>query len=185
MQELTFNLPFDATIFLHHQKLKWQVFVKKKYSRYIYFYGTITIILLIVLVNLLLGNGKPYSDAFFAVTLFLLIYNILTPWASIYKSRKRFFDAANKIAFDPEREKFKSKYSFNDEGVTYEDSERFYKMKWSLFKPFYVYKDTLFLTSEEHETIFFMLGRTDVEESLFNNIHEFLKEHVGLKKINF
>src|SRR3569833_1494908 len=136
MQEITLSLPFDQHIFSLQQKLRWQIFIRKKYSSYLYFRGAMGVVLLFFLIDLLSGNETPYNATFFGVTLFLLVYNIVSPWVTVFKSKRKFFQAGEKLVSRYKDKAFVNTYKLDEEGISYEDDERYNRMKWSLFYPF-------------------------------------------------
>ena len=182
MQDIVINLPFDYDSYLEGQKIKWQIDFKKNYSNYIFFYGTTSIILFLFLIILVLGDIKSYPPSFFGIALFLIFYNILIPWISMYKNKLKFFKAAELLAIAQKKTGSVTVLSLNEQSLSIEDAQRSIKMRWTLFQPFYIFKDAIILTSTSIVGNTIIIQKGQIDEATNVQLIELLTKTIGSGK---
>lgn len=182
MQDIVINLPFDYDSYLEGQKIKWQIDFKKNYSNYIFFYGTTSIILFLFLIILVLGDIKSYPPSFFGIALFLIFYNILIPWISMYKNKLKFFKAAELLAIAQKKTGSVTVLSLNEQSLSIEDAQRSIKMQWTLFLPFYIFNDAIILTSTNIVGNTIIIQKGQIDEATYIQLIELLTKTIGSRK---
>lgn len=69
-------------------------------------------------------------------------------------------------------------YTFTDESIEYQDDEKTYKVKWSVFKPSLILEDNILLFIKGSESASFMLNKEEIGEQNFLEVCEILKEKI-------
>jgi len=183
MQEIIINLPFDQDSFLDTQNIKWQISKKRKeYSNYIFYQRTLSIVLILFLIALAFRDIKSYDPAFMGLTLFLILYNIIAPWVSIYQNKRKFFRLSEVHATQLKQKGHDAVFTLNEELLSYEDAQRSIKMQWALFQPFYIFKDAIILTSSSIVGNTIIIQKAQIDEATYIQLIDLLTKTIGRGK---
>jgi hypothetical protein len=67
--------------------------------------------------------------------------------------------------------------------LEYQDKEKLYKLNWSLFNPYIIFKDTILLTAKDTRAVMFTIGKSEIDEEHYLEICDILKGKIGFDKI--
>jgi hypothetical protein len=174
MQEKTIHIPFNRTLFMASQRNLWELSAKKHYLSF-------TIYTVVALFCLLTGI-KLETKGEFPICQILgggLLFYMCMRWAGLFERRAMYLKIANKAGDRFEKETMDCTYIFNDDGVEYQDKEKLFRLKWHLFKPLSIVKDTILLTLREPVATMFTISRQELGDAGFNELVEVLKEKMG------
>lgn len=74
-------------------------------------------------------------------------------------------------------------FTFSENEIEYQDKEKLYKLSWSLFKPYIIFKDSIFLIAKDSSTIVFTINRAEVDNENYSEICDILKDKIGFDKV--
>lgn len=176
MQPKTIVIPFDRHNFLGNQKAIWSL----TYSKFIYYYQVFTIVATILFVFDIIIQG---DRSFFGVLVVGgYLFYCLMKWAEYLEKRFKFMKQCKIIAKRYEAELFTSSYTFSEDLVEYRDVEKYYQFKWSVFQPYTIYKDVIFLSQKNVERVVIGFGKKQLSEEDFNEVRTILDNKIGFKK---
>jgi hypothetical protein len=178
MQEKIITIPFNYNEFLKSQKTIWSYSLKKVIDRYI-IYSIIPIIILAIGIKTELKDPFPLATIIGCV---LLIY-ILIKWSGLYQSRKKFFKRTEAVAKRYAKDSIERVFVFYEDKIEYQDKEKLYKLNWSLFKPYIVFKDYIFLIAKDSGTVMFTISKSEVGDENYSEMCDILKEKIGFDKV--
>jgi hypothetical protein len=74
-------------------------------------------------------------------------------------------------------------FTFADNEIEYRDKEKLYKLNWSLFNPYLIFKEHIILISKDTKTIMFTIGKNEVGDGNYSEICDILKEKIGFDAV--
>jgi hypothetical protein len=173
MEEKTISIPFNHEDFIRNQKVKWSFQFKKALNNYI----TYTIIPIPIFIM-----GFLLQEFYINLVGFLFLFYIALKWIELFQKRKKYFKNIRNLAKRYEQESMDCTFTISQNGIQYLDKEKLYKMNWSLFNPYLIFKDTIILTAKDSETIMFTISRNDVGIENYQEICAILEDIVGKNK---
>ncbi|MBV8389117.1 MAG: hypothetical protein JO080_04895 [Mucilaginibacter sp.] len=174
--EKTISIPFDYNNFLRSRSVTW-LFSLKKATKY-YIFNSLTAIIIILFEFITKGND-PLPPVGIIVAFGLLIYALLK-WNELYSRRKKFFDQTYLFGARYKEESMDCKYFLSDEFITYEDKEKFYRLNWSIFNPYVIFKDTILLSGKDIEGVMFTLSKKELGETDYREVCNILDAKIGI-----
>jgi len=174
MQEKIISIPFDHDKFLKSQKIIWSFSFKKVLKSYI-IYTVIPIILLVI------GLKTESTDRFPVGIIFgsAMLFYILLKWSEVFEKRNKYLTRIRIISERFNQESMECTFIFSENEIEYKDKEKYYKLNWSLFNPYLIFKDTIFLISKDTEAIQFTFSRDEMSDENYNEICIILEEKIG------
>ena len=156
------------------QRNIWELSARKRYLSFT-IYTAVALFCLIMGINLENKGEFPIGQIIGGGLLFYMCMQ----WAGLIERRARYLKIANKAGDRFEKEAMDCTYIFNDDGVEYQDKEKLFRLKWHLFKPVSVVKDTILLTLREPVATMFIISRQELGDAGFNELVAILKEKMG------
>ncbi|WP_426670602.1 hypothetical protein ACPPVU_05025 [Mucilaginibacter sp. McL0603] len=176
MQEKTITILFDPDNFLRSRKNIWS-FSNKKFVKIHAIFGAWAIILFIISLS-----TKDQSSFAFGIISGYLFY-VLLRWFGFYERRVKFLNKSRNYAKRFEKEAMACTFTFSENEIEYQDKEKLYKLSWSLFKPYIIFKDSIFLIAKDSSTIVFTINRAEVDNENYSEICDILKDKIGFDKV--
>jgi hypothetical protein len=177
MQEKTITILFDHDRFLKAQKNIW-AFSNKKFVKLYVLFGAWAVILFII--NFL--NTREESSFVTGITSGYLFYVVLR-WAGFYERRFKFLNKSKNCAKRFEQEAMVCTFTFSENQIEYQDKEKLYKLSWLLFKPYVIFKDSIFFMARDSGAVMFSISRSEVDDENYSEICDILKDKIGLDKV--
>ncbi len=178
MAEKTISIPFDYNNFVASQRNIWLYSLKKVLDGYI-IYSAITIITLAIGIKTELKDPFPLTTIIGCI---LLIY-ISIKWHGLYKSKEKFFKRTKNLAKRYEQNAIDGIFVFREDKIEYKDTEKEYRLNWSLFKPYIIFKDYILLKAKDTDTVFFSFGKNEMSSEDYSELCSILKERVGFNEM--
>ncbi len=173
MQEKTIHIPFNRVYFLNKQRVHWARSNNKTVKRYFILTLIITIVAAAVFSDDT-GNRFPLDKIIEGGSLFYLFL-----WWLGFIERWVRFSRKNKARAERlEKEMMDCRFTFNDEGIDYQDKEKRLQLSWSLFNSAIIYKDTLFILVKESAGVMFFFSREELGDAEFNEVFELLQSRI-------
>jgi hypothetical protein len=174
MQEKVITVPFNYEGFLKSQKIIW-LFSLKRNIKYYILYSLVPIIMLTIEYNSKIK--EPFSLGLF-VGWGLFIYSLLK-WSEFFQKRKIFFDRVYLFANRYREESMDCKFILSDQHIAYEDKEKFYRLNWSIFNPYLIFKDTILLSAKDTEGVMLSLSKKELGETDYQDVCSILNNKIG------
>jgi hypothetical protein len=133
----------------------------------------------IIHLNLIIRDQSPFA---IGITSGYLFY-VLLRWSGFYERRFKFLNKSKNCAKRFEQEAMVCTFVFSENEIEYQDKEKLYKLSWSLFNPYVIFKDSIFLTVRDSGAVMFTISRSEVNEETYSEIGDLLKEKIGFDKL--
>ncbi len=173
MQPKTIKIAFNKDYFFDCQKITW-TFSNKKTVR---FYTILTIWTIVLLgINFLNKNNKNSIEV---GILYGCSFYILLSWFSLLERRINFLKRRKTSANRFEKESLECTFILDDDGLEYQDKEKMYKLNWSLFSPYIIFKETIFLIAKDTGGIVFTLSRKELGETDYHDVCNILNDKIS------
>lgn len=108
----------------------------------------------------------------------LLIY-VLLKWSELYNNRKKFFDQTYLFGVRYKQDSMDCKYILSEEFIIYEDKEKLYRLNWSIFNPYIIFKDTILLSAKDIEGVMFSISRKELGDEDYQEVSNILNDKIG------
>jgi len=171
MQEKIINLPFNRKQFITNQKNIWK-FTSGKALKPNLIYTAVAIVIFTI-------NSNSKASSFDQILLGAILFYTIIRWIDFIERWVRFFRLIKIYADRFEKEKMTSIYTFNDNGLKYEDHEKMFQLSWHLFKPFEAYKDNIYIKQRHQAGVTFILSRQELGDDQYNEVYSILEEKIG------
>ena len=174
MAEKIISIPFDYNNFLQIRSTIWLFSVKRIIKHYIFY----TIIPVIILAFEFTSKEKDPLPVGIIAGFGLLIYALLK-WGELYNNRKRFFDQTYLFGVRYKQDSMDCKYILSEEFIIYEDKEKLYRLNWSIFNPYIIFKDTILLSAKDIEGVMFSISRKELGDEDYQEVSNILNDKIG------
>ena len=174
MQPKTIKTPFNKDNFLNSQRTIWTFSNKKRIKLYIIF--TIWAVLLIFIYR---TPNKNTTDSIGSGIVYGYVFYMILYWVGFYERKIRFFKKSRTCATRFEKESMECTFTLNEHELEYQDLEKTYKLNWSLFNPYIVFKETILLMAKDSGGIIFTLSRKELGETDYQDVCNILNDKIG------
>jgi len=172
---MTLEIPFNKEIFNHQNQLNfnsvWKKNLKNNQRRILW--G----ILGLLLGGLMIFNENYVGFLFLGIGIHYFV-NFYDYWSYYSKSKKRYFGQMSTEIEGYENSGRNCIWEFKDDHFGYTDHKFETKIKWLTFKSFRIIEDTLFLDFDSKNGLSYMLGKSEVKESEWNQIIDIVNEKI-------
>lgn len=166
----TIKIAFNKDYFFDCQKIIW-TFSNKKTVR---FYAILTIWVIV-----LLGITFLNKNSIEAGILYGCFFYIFLSWFSLLERRIKFLKRRKTSANRFEKESLECTFTLDDNGLEYQDKEKIFKLNWSLFNPYIIFKETILLIAKDTGGIMFTLSRKELGETDYHEVCNILNNKIG------
>lgn len=171
---MKFKIPFDENIYSEQMKLQfdnvWSEGFKKNRSKL--YIGVPFFILGILAVY---GNGNV--GYLFIILSLIYFYKYYEYYQYYQKNKKRYFSESEIFSLEQKEVQDVSIWEFKDEYFRYKCYKCDLKLDWSLFSGFEIINNNIFIKTKDVNHSY-IIGKSEVGESEFNEIAEFLKTKI-------
>lgn len=174
MQDKVIRIPFNRQAYLNNQQVIWDLMYKEvspSYNIYMVVTGIVIIIGLIVD----LKGGLPLTS----IIGICMLISISLRFRHVRKVRRNIFERAEMQADEFETGSGFYSYTFNQQGITYQDDHIANTHHWDDFEPVTVYRlYHLVLYLKEKETVQYILSQEELGEDAYNAVYMLLLEKI-------
>jgi hypothetical protein len=172
MQEKIISLPFNRKQFIINQKNIWK-FTSGKALKPNLIYTVAAIVIFTI-------NLNTKASSFDQILLGAMLFYTIIRWIDFIERWVRFFRLVKIYADRFEKEKMTSIYTFNDNGLKYEDHEKMFQLSWHLLKPFEAYKDNIYIKQKNQvNSVTLILSRQELGDDQYHEVYTILEEKTG------
>ena len=173
MQPKTIKIDFNKEHFFDSQKIIW-AFSNRKNLR-IYKIFTIWAIILLGIHFLNKNNNSSVEAGILYGYSFYIVMN----WLGLLERRIRFLKKRKLCATRFEKESMECTYILDKDELQYQDKEKMFKLNWSLFNPYIIFKETILLIAKDNGGITFTLSRKELGETDYQEVCNILNEKIS------
>jgi hypothetical protein len=167
---IEFKFIFDH--YLNNHKTIWSYSYKKGKSAYLKHTAAAIIMFLF---GLWIDQFALFPWCTISGSIYLLY--IVYKWLELLRSKKKYFNAVEKIGRNYESEKLVCTYTLNEAYFEYQDKEKTYRLAWHLFATPVFYKDKMMLFVKNQSTASFTLSREQLGDKSYEELINYLKAH--------
>jgi hypothetical protein len=175
MQPKIIKIPFNYDNFIQSQKTIWSFSLKKVIKNYAIY----TIVPIVVLIVDFTSDKVDNVGIIIGST---LLFYMTLKWIELFEKRKKFFKRAKNCSARLEQDVKDCTFSFNQNGIEYQDFEKSFRLNWSLFNPYLIYRDTILLTEIDTKGIFFNISKSEVGDENYQELCAILNDKIGFDK---
>jgi hypothetical protein len=177
MHAKTIKITFNNDHFLDSRKIIWAFSNKKAIKIYTIF--TIWAILLLGIDFLNKSNKTSIESGI----IYGYLFYMLLSWLGLLERRIKFLRKGKLWAKRFEKESIECRFMFLENELEYQDKEKLYKLNWSLFNPYIIFKDTILLTTKDTRAVLFSIGKNEIDEDNYSELCDILNEKIGFDKV--
>jgi len=177
MQPKTIKIAFNNDHFLDSRKIIWTFSNKKAVKTYTIF--TIWAILLLGIDFL----NKSSKTSIEAGVIYGYVFYLLLSWFGLLERRVKFLKKGKLWAKRFEKESRECTFTLLEHELEYQDKEKLYKLNWSLFNPYIIFKDTILLIAKDTRVVMFTMSKSEVDDENYSEICDILKDKIGFDKV--
>lgn len=165
--------------FLFDNRLRWELFAKKSRGAIIVIGLCGIVILVIAWIYAKEGENflGPVSSIGLSFILLCLIYIF-----QLYQNKQKFLRETSVYVSKLKKLGSETVIKINEDHVSYRDSERFLEYKWSFFSEYRLYKDHLFLTTNDFMLNAMIIGKDETNPTDFSLLVEFAQKRLKERK---
>jgi len=173
MQPKTIKIAFNKNYFLDSRKIIWTFSNKKLVKTY-----TIFTIWAIVLLGIDFLN-KSSKTSIEAGIIYGYFFYMLLSWFGFLERRVKFLKKSKLCANRFEKESMECTFTLLENELEYQDKEKTYKLNWSLFNPYIIFKDTILFIAKDTRGVMFTMNKSEIGDETYSEICEILKAKIG------
>ncbi|QKJ30784.1 hypothetical protein HQ865_13840 [Mucilaginibacter mali] len=175
MQDKVVRIPFNRQAYLNNQQVIWDLMYKEVSPSYI-IYIVVTAVVLITGLIIDLKGGLPLTT----IIGICMLISISLRFRQVRKVHRNVFNRAETQADRMEAGSGIYTYTFNQQGIIYQDDETIMTHTWDDFEPLKVHKlYHLLLYLKEKEAVQYVISQEEVGEDVYNGIYMLLLEKLS------
>jgi hypothetical protein len=174
MQDKLITMSFNADNFLNKHKQIWRYYYLKNRSSY--FIHT-ALALFILLIGIKIDDSSPFPTGTLIGAVYCLYVGII--WSIFFQGKRKYFKNIKKHSGRYQQKQLKYNYIFSDFGIAYEDEEKSQKVAWPLLKSVVDFHEVLLVIAKDTNQIQFSIGKKEVSDSEYNDLHDLLKQKLS------